>query len=215
MAPQVEEDVTGEPHSSACAAPANASKIEYLFDLDLKRLEHDASLAGFVGQAETLFKSFFEECGFISSIRTWSQCLVTLLLAEVPACEHSAARQELAGFVIYKHWGPPVRTMTLLRVAVDPKHRGFGFGRQLVKIVEDRARALPVQACGEVSLCALPEVVSFYKKMSYKEDVRDAKAMMGSSGAHAAGDGCDGVPGSVFMRRKCVRARGTARQRRR
>jgi len=189
--------------------------MEYLCDLDLERLEHESSLADFVAQAEMMFKMFFEECGFISSLRSWDHCLVTLLLIEAPADEHNEAKMELAGFVIYKHWGPPVRTMTLLRVAVDPKHRKLGYGRKLVKIVEDKARALPVQACGEVSLCALPEVVAFYKNLSYKEDLRDAKTMMGSSGTTATNAGCDGVPGSVFMRRKCVRARGNARQSRR
>lgn len=205
MSPQAIEDVSalvGE-----VSGPASPME-EYLCDLDLERLEHDSSLAGFVAQAETMFKTFFEECGFMSSLRDWKPCLVTLLLA--PAGERAEAERELAGFVIYKHWGPPVRTMTLLRVAVDPKYARLGYGRQLVKIVEDRARALPVQACGEVSLCALPEVVGFYRKMRYVEDARSA--MCSDTVASAS---CDGLPGSVFMRRKCVRARGSTRQSRR
>ena len=43
-------------------------------------------------------------------------------------------RLDLLGFVAYKTWGPPVPGVSVGAVGVADKHRGKGYGRQLMNL---------------------------------------------------------------------------------
>jgi len=80
---------------------------------------------------------------------------------------------DLLGFLAYKTWGPPVPGVSVGAVGVADKHRGKGYGRQLMKVAEDRAAMLGVVTQqgfqpGEVRLRSLASAVRFYERIGYE-----------------------------------------------
>ncbi|CAK9112570.1 Elongation factor 3 (EF-3) (Eukaryotic elongation factor 3) (eEF3) [Durusdinium trenchii] len=80
---------------------------------------------------------------------------------------------DLLGFVAFKTWGPPVPGVSVGAVGVADKHRGKGYGRQLMKVAEDRAAMLGIMTpegfqAGEVRLRSLASAVLFYERLGYE-----------------------------------------------
>eukprot|EP00445_Apocalathium_hangoei_P019220 CAMPEP_0203907840 /NCGR_PEP_ID=MMETSP0359-20131031/49292_1 /ASSEMBLY_ACC=CAM_ASM_000338 /TAXON_ID=268821 /ORGANISM="Scrippsiella Hangoei, Strain SHTV-5" /LENGTH=415 /DNA_ID=CAMNT_0050832711 /DNA_START=15 /DNA_END=1262 /DNA_ORIENTATION=- len=79
---------------------------------------------------------------------------------------------ELLGFLAYKTWGPPAPCVSIGAVGVSDRRRGKGYGRQLMKVAEDRAALLGCQGPhgfvpGEVRLRSLATAVHFYERLGY------------------------------------------------
>mmetsp|Transcript_96148 Transcript_96148/g.170643 ORF Transcript_96148/g.170643 Transcript_96148/m.170643 type:complete len:686 (+) Transcript_96148:48-2105(+) len=87
--------------------------------------------------------------------------------------ERSESELDLVGFVAYKTWGPPKPAVSIGAVGVSSKHRGKGYGRQLMKVAEDRAALLGCETpegfvAGEVRLRSLATAVQFYERLGYE-----------------------------------------------
>merc|ERR1712087_944811 len=91
-----------------------------------------------------------------------------LLVAAPPKCQ-----QDLYGFIIYKFWGPPLKTMSISRVAVPARYRLQGFGRQLVRWAIEKAKRKPRHECTRVSLKATPDAVRFYQRLNFTQVLDD------------------------------------------
>ncbi|CAE7360451.1 NEW1 [Symbiodinium sp. KB8] len=105
---------------------------------------------------------------------------LSLLVEERPGEDPAL---DLLGFVAYKTWGPPVPGVSVGAVGIADKHRGKGYGRQLMKVAEDRAALLGIATAegfrpGEVRLRSLASAVRFYERLGYErveEDEDEAK----------------------------------------
>jgi len=105
---------------------------------------------------------------------------LSLLVEERPGEDPAL---DLLGFVAYKTWGPPIPGVSVGAVGVADKHRGKGYGRQLMKVAEDRAALLGITTAegfrpGEVRLRSLASAVRFYERLGYErveEDEDEAK----------------------------------------
>jgi predicted GNAT family acetyltransferase len=93
------------------------------------------------------------------------------------AAEDDAAL-DLIGFLAYKTWGPPAPGVSIGAVGVSSKHRGKGYGRQLMKVAEDRAALLGIEGAlgfvpGEVRLRSFASAVQFYERIGYERIEED------------------------------------------
>lgn len=144
---------------------------EALGDLRLRDVREDPTLAPLLTQMEPLYQQEFnddmyEVCG-VEGVRLG--ILVSVLPDKAGAAKVAASGpRELLGFIIYKYWGPPLKAMSILRVAVLDKFQMLGFGRQLLRWAIERARQKPRHmACDRVSLSAIPKAVSFYERLGF------------------------------------------------
>eukprot|EP00439_Symbiodinium_sp_Y106_P014653 s5726_g2.t1 len=120
---------------------------------------------------------------------------LSLLVEERPGEDPAL---DLLGFVAYKTWGPPIPGVSVGAVGVADKHRGKGYGRQLMsqgskgelklslKVAEDRAALLGITTAegfrpGEVRLRSLASAVRFYERLGY-ERVEERGAMRSGVG---------------------------------
>ncbi|CAJ1393927.1 unnamed protein product, partial [Effrenium voratum] len=61
------------------------------------------------------------------------------------------------GFFLYKFWCPPLKALSIPRIAVEPKYQLLGFGRLMVSWAIQKAKQKPRHECNRVSLSATPE----------------------------------------------------------
>merc|ERR1712190_296418 len=141
-------------------------------DLRLRDLEGCMALAALVTEAELLYDEYFHS-ELLEDVRSWEGSQVGFLIKAHP---RSAPRPkdasvgeygELLGLIIYKFWGPPLRTLSVARVAVPQKYRMQGYGRQLMRWVVDKAKQKPRSECTNISLCAMPEAIPFYERLRF------------------------------------------------
>lgn len=120
---------------------------------------------------------------------------------------------DLLGFVAYKTWGPPVPGVSVGAVGVADKHRGKGYGRQLMKVAEDRAAMLGVVTGegfqpGQVRLRSLASAVHFYERLGYErlegEEGEAEKTPACPDPERPAGEDSDDEGPCVPMARKCA-----------
>jgi len=74
---------------------------------------------------------------------------------------------QLHGYLVYRKWGPPVRMMVVLRVAVLPQMRMGGSGRRLVEWIFHYARQF--HDVNKVGLSARLEAVGFYERLGFTQ----------------------------------------------
>merc|ERR1711974_16108 len=90
------------------------------------------------------------------------------LLVCTPAAEPGRkAKAFFLGFITYKFWGPPLKAMSVSRVAVPERYQMQGFGRQLVRWAIDRAKQKSRYECDRVTLSAIPKAVPFYERRNF------------------------------------------------
>lgn len=142
---------------------------EVLADLRLRDVREDPTLAPLLEEMEPLYQQEFDddmlEVFGVEGVR------LGLLVAEVPSntevAKASSPPRKLLGFIVYKFWGPPLKAMSILRVAVPDRFQMLGFGRQLVRWAIERAKAKPRHECDRVSLSAIPKAVNFYERLNF------------------------------------------------
>merc|ERR1711982_154921 len=71
------------------------------------------------------------------------------------------------GFIIYNFWGPPLKAMSISRIAVPPKYQMQGFGKQLVRWAIEKAKQKPRHECNRATLSAIPKAVPFYERLGF------------------------------------------------
>merc|ERR1712151_825038 len=142
---------------------------------------------------------------------------LSLLIEKRPEDAEDAPALDLIGFLAYKAWGPPSPGVSIGAVGVSSRHRGKGYGRQLMKVAEDRAALLGTQGPdgfvpGEVRLRSLATAVHFYERIGYERveegpDDKKAEKTPGCPDPETAtrevANGDEEEP-CVPMRRRCV-----------
>jgi len=198
---------------SVPAAPVG----EMTGDLRLRDLEKSPELLKLVAEkAQPLYEEFFHE-DMMEELRSWTNpscpqegAMVAFLVSPPgagdrrPQAEEDAEpseRSELLGFIVYKFWGPPLRAMSILRVAVPHKYRMMGFGRQITKWAMERAKQKPRHECAKVTLCAMPEAIAFYDRLKFTPiPVEDLAELPEEE------DRGERLPGALWMEFRCGRA---------
>eukprot|EP00928_Gymnodinium_smaydae_P032267 TRINITY_DN23416_c0_g1_i2.p1 TRINITY_DN23416_c0_g1~~TRINITY_DN23416_c0_g1_i2.p1 ORF type:complete len:368 (+),score=44.88 TRINITY_DN23416_c0_g1_i2:654-1757(+) len=98
---------------------------------------------------------------------------LSLLVEQRDETDGNRPSLDLIGFLAYKTWGPPAPGVSIGAVGVASRHRGKGYGRDLMKVAEDRASLLGMQTSsgfvpGEVRLRSLATAVQFYERLGYE-----------------------------------------------
>lgn len=101
----------------------------------------------------------------------------------------------LLSFLVYRLWGPPVKTFTIYHLAVSPHLRGLGYGRQMMKWAISQARAMPRSMCGAVTCSSLAEAIPFYQRLGFITD-KFAEQVIKDSKVESF------TPGQLFMKYK-------------
>ncbi|CAJ1377261.1 unnamed protein product [Effrenium voratum] len=131
---------------------------------------------------------------------------LSLLVEQHPGQEPTL---DLLGFVAFKTWGLPQPGVSIGAVGVADKHRGKGYGRQLMKVAEDRAAVLGVDTPegfrpGEVRLRSLASAVRFYERLGYqRREEETAMKTPACPDPERAADADEDGP-CVPMARKCA-----------
>eukprot|EP00440_Ansanella_granifera_P033159 gb/GFBE01035976.1/.p1 GENE.gb/GFBE01035976.1/~~gb/GFBE01035976.1/.p1 ORF type:complete len:418 (+),score=63.08 gb/GFBE01035976.1/:1-1254(+) len=180
-------------------APADLPEVsvgEVIGDLRLKDLA-SAELEHLIEAAELLYDEHFH-APLREDLEGWSESRLGLL---VTTPKDQVAR-ELLGFIVYKFWGPPLRVMSILRVAVPQRCRMQGLGRQLVRWAMEKARQKPRSDCTRVTLCAMPSAIPFYERLQFTpiplEDLQPLPEGDDEGGAE--------MPGATWMEHRCGRS---------
>jgi len=193
------------------ALPALPS-TEILSDLKLKDLEEDPDLKALVDQAQPWYDHYFHD-DLIEEVRCWgAESRVAFLV-----CSHSGHQKNdetppkwrFLGLIIYKLWGPPLRSMSILRVVVPGEYRLQGYGRVLMRWVIEKARGMSRSICSRLTLCSLPEAIPFYERLQFtpipQDDPEDAPP--------PDPELPQPMPGSLWMQLKCGRVTKTGGRR--
>lgn len=140
-------------------------------DLKVSDLARDPMLLGLLKEAEPLYQRHFHE-DLTDEVGSWQDAYIAFLVQP----GKTTADKQLLGFVVYKFWDWPLRCMSVLRIAVPDKYRMLGCGRQLMRWAMDKARRKPRRECTKVTLCAVPEAVTFYERLNFvrTEEATDA-----------------------------------------
>lgn len=143
--------------------------VEVLKDLDLDRLDDDDDLADLVAQAEVLHSDESQGSGFLQTLRgcDMEDCRVAFVVVHF---WDSVLPPQLAGFVVYKHFGPAwFMSTSLLHLSVASRYRGLGFGRKLVALVEDEASQLSLS--GEITVAASPGIAGLFWHLHFSKSL--------------------------------------------
>jgi len=109
-------------------------------------------------QISVLSASAFKEDSMLELRRGEGWCLVV--------CHQGAM---LNGYLVYRRFGPPLRMLVVLRLAVRPQLRRRGHGRRLMEWIYSYARQAPASECNKVCLSALPGAVDFYARLGFAQ----------------------------------------------
>jgi len=94
------------------------------------------------------------------------------LLVEHHAVGEDGPPLELLGFLAYKTWGAPAPGVSVGAIGIPTKHRGQGYGRQLMRVAEEQAVKAAMAAgtglLGEVRLRSLATATGFYKQLGFE-----------------------------------------------
>mmetsp|Transcript_12336 Transcript_12336/g.28952 ORF Transcript_12336/g.28952 Transcript_12336/m.28952 type:complete len:400 (-) Transcript_12336:121-1320(-) len=140
---------------------------EWIVDMlpNAQATQADARLQCLCSEVSTLSKKAFGEdvCTSISAKSKWR---LTVLTGQTPE-----GFSPMIGFVVYKlKTEPKFRCLCIAKIAVHPDYRKHGFGSTILAWCVARAKAQ--KEITSVKLCALAEVVSWYRKRGF---VKEAK----------------------------------------
>mmetsp|Transcript_77640 Transcript_77640/g.222464 ORF Transcript_77640/g.222464 Transcript_77640/m.222464 type:complete len:491 (-) Transcript_77640:102-1574(-) len=131
---------------------------EVMGDLKLRDAKEGPDMAPLFCEANALCLQEFHED--LIEVLSGDVVRVGLLVS----CEPPLA---FLGFITYKFWGPPLKAMSISRVAVPKKYQMMGFGRQLVRWAIEKAKQKSRFECDRVSLSAIPKAISFYARLNF------------------------------------------------
>merc|ERR1711862_491904 len=103
----------------------------------------------------------------------------------------------------------PLRTMSVLRVVVPAEYRLQGYGRVLMRWVIEKAKSLCGSQCKRLTLCSMPEAISFYERLQFvpiPQDDSDGDAPTDPSLPQP-------LPGALWLEFKCGRSSKPASRR--
>ncbi|CAE7569978.1 NEW1, partial [Symbiodinium natans] len=134
--------------------------------------------------AEVLMEEFGADLKNFRQAQLDYNLKLSLLVEERPGEDPAL---DLLGFVAYKTWGLPIPGVSVGAVGVADKHRGKGYGRQLMKVAEDRAALLGVSTSegfrpGQVRLRSLASAVGFYERLGYERVEEDGDELAHTPG---------------------------------
>lgn len=173
------------------AAPAT----EVLGDFRPKDLEADPALAALVADAQPLYDEHFHE-DLLEDLGSKENARISFLVRP------GQAEQVFCGLIVYKFWGPPLRVMSILRVAVPQKFRMLGYGRQLMRWAMQKATQMPRTQCAKLTLCAMPEAITFYDRLGFAPMPDESLEMPPEESDEVP----KRLPGAVWMEYKCGRS---------
>nr|ACU45176.1 transcription regulator-like [Prorocentrum minimum] len=168
-----------------CPSHCGATWLE---NLKLRDFRENVHLAAVFTEVEVLYPQEFDDD--LVDLLSEEGVRMGILLASPMQGERQPEPRDFYGFVIYKFWGPPLKTMSISRVAVPSRYRVQGFGRQLVRWAIERAKQKPRHECARVSLLATSSAVPFYERLNFTATSPE------DSPSGAAGPE---LPGSVWM----------------
>ncbi|CAE8591953.1 unnamed protein product, partial [Polarella glacialis] len=181
---------------------------EVIGDLRLKDLKTNPELAALAEAIDPLYREHFHE-SLEEDLEGWSGSLLGVLASRPSAAPKGAAdgsnsegQRELLGFIVYKFWGPPLRAMSILRVAVPGRYRMQGFGRQIVRWAIEKARQRPRHETARCTLCAMPEAIRFYERLQFTPIPIEDLQPLPAENAEERGAR---MPGALWMELKCGR----------
>lgn len=191
---------------------------EVMGDLKLKDVDTRPEVRALVEAAEPLYEDSFH-ASLEDDLRSWEGSLLGLLLRSSSsssllgkategtsqgnkgARNDSPREDELLGLIVYKHWGPPLRAMSILRLAVPQRYRMQGFGRQLMRWAMEKARQKPRSECARVTLCSMPEAIAFYERLQFTPMPLEDLCPL----PEEEGEG-QRMPGALWMEYRCGRS---------
>jgi len=142
---------------------------EVLGDLRLRGVREDAALAPLLAELELLYRQEFDDD--LLEVLSVEGVRLGLLVSAAPdkagKLRVVPGSAQFLGFIVYKFWPPPLKAMSILRVAVPGKFQMLGFGRQLVRWAIERAKLKPRHECDRVTLSAIPKAVAFYERLNF------------------------------------------------
>lgn len=173
----------------------DALETEMIADLKLRDLLQDPQAAALVAAAQPVYDEHFHE-SLLEDVVGWENSQVGFLVAKKPGGE-----LEFCGLIVYKHWGAPLRSMSILRVVVPQKFRMQGFGRVLMRWAIGKARELPRSQCTRITLCSMPDAIPFYERLQFTPIPLDDMEPIPQDDSLP-----QPMPGSLWMELKCGRA---------
>mmetsp|Transcript_15825 Transcript_15825/g.28843 ORF Transcript_15825/g.28843 Transcript_15825/m.28843 type:complete len:334 (+) Transcript_15825:124-1125(+) len=182
---EIVDDVesSATPSVSDKVAEEASARIATEFIVDLqpqsKTTQADERLQRLCTEVTNLSQNAFGEdaCKAVSGHSSWR--LTVLIGSEDPE------GSDLVGFVVYRfRTDPRFRCLSIAKIAVHPDHRRHGYGSTILAWCVARAKAQ--REITSVKLCALAEVVHWYRKRGFKREMK-------------LEDDEDHVPGQVAM----------------
>jgi len=177
-----EAQVTAEPAQADVTEGApQPEAVEWVVDIppNAQATQADTRLRQLCQEVSALSKKAFGEdvCATVSGRSKWR---LTVLTGDVPE-----GYSPVIGFVVYKlKTEPKFRCLSIAKIAVHPDYRKHGFGSTILAWCV--ARAKTQKEITSIKLCALPEVVSWYRKRGFVKEMK-------------LEDDEDSVPGQVAM----------------
>lgn len=159
------EDVS----SPLACVPIPAPKLgTVLGDIKVKKLQQDPVYRSLSEAAQPVYEHYFQS-GLVEDMSQWDDVLVAFLVddSETP---------QLLGFIVYKFFPAPLRSASIIRVAVLAGQQGNGYGKQLVQWFVEKARRMPRHSCNSVSLTAVASAVTFYERLNFVQAPVDEQA---------------------------------------
>jgi len=140
---------------------------EFIVDLQpqSQKTKADERLQLLCAEVTALSQSAFSEdaCKAVSGSSPWR---LTLLCGEGPE-----GSSPLVGFVVYRlRTDPKFRCLSIAKIAVHPDHRQHGYGSTILSWCIARAKAQ--KEITSVRLCALAEVVPWYRKRGFVREMK-------------------------------------------
>lgn len=142
-------------------------KGEVLADIRLRDIKEDAMLTSLLEQVEDLYPQEFDD-DLLELLGTEGVRLGLLVPVGSSHKQDAAEQPPMLGFIIYKFWGPPLKSMSISRVAVPKKYQMHGFGRLLVRWAIEKAKQKPRHECTSVSLLATAKAIPFYEHLNFR-----------------------------------------------
>jgi len=176
---------------------------EIIGDLKLKDLEQDPDVVALVSQAQPLYDHHFHE-DLIEDVRSRESAQVGFLVARREEGD-GLVQSQFLGLIVYKHWGPPLRVLSILRLAVPSKFRLQGFGRVLMRWAIEKARQMPRTLCARLTLNSMPEAIPFYQRLQFTPIPQDENDDGGEPRVEEV-DAGQPMPGALWMEMKCGRS---------
>jgi ribosomal protein S18 acetylase RimI-like enzyme len=204
--------ITTRWHCEEKVAPApvafpKAPKGKMLEDFKYRHLNEDSSMLALVAQVQPLYDKHFHS-DLLEDLKDREGCMVTFLVADEPVDKQS---YQPIGFIVYKFWGAPLRSMSILRVAVFDCYRKHGFGKLLMQKAMEKARKKPRSECSRVTLHGVPEALRFYERLNFTPIPEENLCDLSAADVDA-----DITPmtGAVWMEYRCGREYKPPRKRR-